>query len=272
MWDPLWDPSDRSGISTTCDGPHVTRDTHVGLVTRGCPRGWLGCSVCCLALRLACSSTWSGGGRGRGHCGGEHGGKGNLSAVAVARVVEWRWVGGGKGKGVDGRVAVEWRWIGGDKGEGVGGRVVARARALAVEWRSSGGGGRVAVADTIAVAVEVARLVAVVVDWGMATATAAVEGSDNNQQNLRVTKWAMARATRVIVTNAVAAIAVVLSSAVTAAAVIAAAATTITECHCPQCSHCSGCSHRPPLRHNQTAMAWVMAMEAIATATHHCSG
>ncbi len=69
-------------------------------------------------------------------------------------------------------------------------------------------------------------MVAVVVDWAIATATAAVEGSDNNQQNLRVTKWAMATTTRAIVTNAVAAVAVVLSSAVTAAAIIAAAATT----------------------------------------------
>jgi hypothetical protein len=53
----LWHPSDQSGISTTCDGPHVTRDTHVGLVARGCPHGWLGCSVRCLALSLACPST-----------------------------------------------------------------------------------------------------------------------------------------------------------------------------------------------------------------------
>jgi hypothetical protein len=84
------------------------------------------------------------------------------------------------------------------------------------------------VAIVMAVAVEVARLVAVVVDGAMATATVAVEGSDNNQQNLWVMKWAMARATRAIVTNAIAAVAVALSSAVTAAAVIAAAATTIT--------------------------------------------
>ncbi len=48
---------DRSGNSTTCDGPHVTRDTHVGLVACGCPCGWLGSSVCCLALSLACPST-----------------------------------------------------------------------------------------------------------------------------------------------------------------------------------------------------------------------
>jgi hypothetical protein len=131
----------------------------------------------------------------------------------------------------------------------------------------------VAVEDTIAVAVEVARSVAAV-DWATATATAtaAVEGSDNNQQNLRVAKWAMARATRVIITNAVASVVVVLSSAVMAAAVIAAAATTITKRHCPHCSHCSGYSHCPPLRRNQTAMAWAMAMEAIATATRHCSG
>ncbi len=103
------------------------------------------------------------------------------------------------------------------------------------------------VAIAVAMAVEVVRLVAVVMDGTMATATAAVEGSDNNQQNLQVTKWAMARATRAIVTNTVAAVAVVLSSAVMAAAAIAAAATTITQRHCPQCSHCSSCSHRPPL-------------------------
>ncbi len=53
----MWDPLDQSGISTTCDGPHVTPDTHVGLVACGCPRGWLGCSVRCLALSLACPST-----------------------------------------------------------------------------------------------------------------------------------------------------------------------------------------------------------------------
>jgi hypothetical protein len=57
LWDPLLDPSDQSGISTTCDGPHVTRDTHVGRSVRGCPRGWLGFWVRCLALGLACPST-----------------------------------------------------------------------------------------------------------------------------------------------------------------------------------------------------------------------
>ncbi len=57
FWDPLWYPSDQSGISMTCDGPHVTRDTHVGLVACGCPHGWLGCSVHCLALSLAYPST-----------------------------------------------------------------------------------------------------------------------------------------------------------------------------------------------------------------------
>jgi hypothetical protein len=65
-------------------------------------------------------------------CGG---GEGNLSGVAVARAVEWWWIGGGKGKGVCGRVAVEWWWIGGGKGKVVSGRVVAKARALAVEGR-----------------------------------------------------------------------------------------------------------------------------------------
>jgi hypothetical protein len=71
--------------------------------------------------------------RGLGRCSGKDGGKGNLSAVTVARAVEWRWIGGGEGKGIDGRVAVEWQWIGGGKGKSVGGRVVARARALTVE-------------------------------------------------------------------------------------------------------------------------------------------
>jgi hypothetical protein len=32
-------------------------------------------------------------------------------------VVEWLWIGGGEGKGIDGRVAVEWRWIRGGKGK-----------------------------------------------------------------------------------------------------------------------------------------------------------
>ena len=40
LWDPLdllslWD---LSGIHVTCVGPHVTRDTHVGLVACGCWR------------------------------------------------------------------------------------------------------------------------------------------------------------------------------------------------------------------------------------------
>ncbi len=50
----------------------------------------------------------------------------------------------------------------------------------------------------------------------------------------RVTKLVMARVTRVIVTNALAAAAVVLASPVVAAISIAAAATTIAQCHCPQ--------------------------------------
>jgi hypothetical protein len=81
-------------------------------------------------------------------------------------------------------------------------------------------------------------------------------------------KVGMARATRAIITNAVATIAVSLASAVTAAIFIAAAATTIAQCHCPHCSHYSGCCHRPPLHHrNQTAIAWAMATEAMAMAT-----
>jgi hypothetical protein len=58
---------------------------------------------------------------------------------------------------------------------------------------------------------------------------------------LRVTKWAMARATRAIVTNAIAAIADILASAVAAAVFIAAATTTIAQCCCSQRSNCSGC-------------------------------
>ncbi len=40
--------------------------------------------------------------------GGEGGGKGNLSAVAVARAVELRWI----GCGVVSRLAVDWWWQG----------------------------------------------------------------------------------------------------------------------------------------------------------------
>ncbi len=103
-----------------------------------------------------------------------------------------------------------------------GARAVAKAVTVAVKWQWQAR----KLAWLSGTAVEMARSVAVVVDWAMATATAAVEGSDNNQQNLRVTKWAMARATMAIVTNAIAAVTIVLSSTVTAAAVIAAAATT----------------------------------------------
>ncbi len=49
---------------------------------------------------------------------------GNLSAVAVARAVEWGWIGGGEVEGVGGRVVVVVEW-GSDKWW----------------WRSSGGGG-----------------------------------------------------------------------------------------------------------------------------------
>jgi hypothetical protein len=85
-------------------------------------------------------------------------------------------------------------------------------------------------------------------------------------KTLWVTKWARVRATRVIVTNAIAAVAVVLASAVMAAIFIAAAATTIAQRCCPQRSHCSSYRHHPPLWHsNQMAMAWVMATEAMAT-------
>ena len=54
---------------------------------------------------------WSSGGRtsgGGGGGGGEGGGEGDLSAVAVARAVELRWIGGGAVSGL----AVDWRWRG----------------------------------------------------------------------------------------------------------------------------------------------------------------
>jgi len=50
LWDLLWDSS---GIHETCVGPHVTRDTHVGLAACG----WLDCLVFSWVFNLACSST-----------------------------------------------------------------------------------------------------------------------------------------------------------------------------------------------------------------------
>jgi lysylphosphatidylglycerol synthetase-like protein (DUF2156 family) len=67
---------------------------------------------------------------------------------------------------------------------------------------------------------------------------------------LRVTKWAMGRATRAIVINNVGTVAVILASAVVAAVFIAAATTTIAQFCYPQRSHCSNCCHHPPLRHS----------------------
>jgi hypothetical protein len=78
--------------------------------------------------------------------------------------------------------------------------------------------------------------IAMATTWAMVLATA-----------LRVTKWAMAKVTRAIITNAIAAVAVVLASAVPATTVIAAANTMIAQRCCPQRSHCSGCCHHPPL-------------------------
>jgi hypothetical protein len=49
------------GIRMTCDGPHVTRDTRVGLIAGGCPCGWLGSWSRCLVLRLVaggCPCGW----------------------------------------------------------------------------------------------------------------------------------------------------------------------------------------------------------------------
>jgi hypothetical protein len=56
LWDSLWDLLwDSSGIHETCVGPHVTLDTHVGLVAHG----WLERLVFSLVFNLACSSTWT---------------------------------------------------------------------------------------------------------------------------------------------------------------------------------------------------------------------
>jgi hypothetical protein len=86
--------------------------------------------------------------------------------------------------------------------------------------------------------------------------------------NVAGDKEGMARATRALVTNAVATVAIILASAVAAAIFIGAAATTVAQRCCPWGSHCSGCCHRPPLGHrNQMAIAWAIAMEAIAMAT-----
>jgi hypothetical protein len=68
-------------------------------------------------------------------------------------------------------------------------------------------------------------------------------------KTLQVTKWVMARATRAIVTNAIAAVAVVLASTVAAAIFIAAATTTIAQRRHPLHSHSSGCHHQLPLQH-----------------------
>jgi hypothetical protein len=56
---------------------------------------------------------------------------GNLSVVAVARAVEWRWIGGRLVIARSRVLAVEWLWC----------RVGVGRVAVAVKWRSSGGGG-----------------------------------------------------------------------------------------------------------------------------------
>jgi hypothetical protein len=70
---------------------------------------------------------------------------------------------------------------------------------------------------------------------------------DGIGNNVAGDKVGMVRATRAIITNAVAAVAIVLASAVMAAVFIAAAATAIAQHRCPQRSHCSGYRHHPPL-------------------------
>ncbi len=83
LLDPLWDPLDQSGISTTCDGPHVTLDTHVGLVAHGYLYGWLSSLVRCLALSLACPSTTDFAGICGCHCGSLEKCTGNFLAVST---------------------------------------------------------------------------------------------------------------------------------------------------------------------------------------------
>ncbi len=48
----------------------------------------------------------------------------------VGRSVDWRWIGGGKVKGVGSRVAVDW-WSNGGWMSGGGGQVVVALRAVA---------------------------------------------------------------------------------------------------------------------------------------------
>ncbi len=59
----------------------------------------------------------------------EGGGEGDLSAVAVVRGVELRWIGGGAAGGLVVARSVDCRWIGGGEVEGFGGRV-----AVVVKW------------------------------------------------------------------------------------------------------------------------------------------
>ncbi len=47
------------GIRMTCDGPHVTRDTRMGLVAGGYPCGWLGSWARCLVAG-GCPGGWLG--------------------------------------------------------------------------------------------------------------------------------------------------------------------------------------------------------------------
>jgi hypothetical protein len=48
----------------------------------------------------------------------------------VAWLVDWRWIGGGKVKGVGGRVVVVW-WLNGGRMSGGGGQEVVALRAVA---------------------------------------------------------------------------------------------------------------------------------------------
>ncbi len=80
----------------------------------------------------------------------------------VARLVYWRWIGGGEVEGVGGRVAVlvewgsdKWRWRssgGGRGGESGSEGDLSAVAVVRAAWWSSGGGGQVGVVGQLSVA------------------------------------------------------------------------------------------------------------------------
>ncbi len=57
-------------------------------------------------------------------------GQWSYSGLVVARSVDWRWIGGGKVKGIGGRVAVVW-WSNGGLRSGGDGQVAVAVRVVA---------------------------------------------------------------------------------------------------------------------------------------------